>query len=175
MGRLIKVNAASGTDLRPPPWVNLDLCKRWPSNPRDCDIVWDARSDKLPFPDATADEFVGGYLLLHVALPHHEPLIREAFRVLAPGGRIELGEVDMDVAMRRWLANPQEESAHQMIWGEHGSIHGPEFEEFDRHVSGHTEGTLRALLAKCGFVQIERFKQHAESVWYELSMQARKP
>ncbi len=172
-----RLNLASGTDLRPAEdgWVNMDICKRWLANSRDCDRVWDARSNKIPDWDGTVDEIVAGYLLLHVPYEHHEPLVAEMFRVLKPGGRLELGEVDMPLAMQRWMANPYDQSARDMVWGEQGSVHGAEFEKYAKHCAGHSAATLRALLGKHGFVRVRRFKQHSEDVWYELSMEAWKP
>ncbi len=173
----VRLNLASGTDLRDPAqgWVNLDICKRWPTNPRDCEIVWDARSNKIPFGAASVDEIVAGYLLLHVPYEHHEPLVAEMFRVLKPGGRLEVGEVDMPVAMQRWIADPYDQSARDMVFGEQGNVHGAEFADYDKHCAGHSEATLRALLARHGFAQVERVKIHAAEVWYELTMRAVKP
>ena len=172
----MRINLASGTDLRPAPtWQNWDIVRRWPSNPRDCDRVWDARSNKIDVPDRSVDEICAGYLFLHVPYPHHEPLAREMFRVLRPGGRLEVGDVDMPVAMRRWLADPYDPSARDIVWGEQGSIHGAAFAEYDKHCAGHSEATMRKLLGDAGFVRIERFKQHAEAVWYEMSIQAVRP
>ncbi len=172
----MKINAASGTDLRPPPWVNLDIVKRWPTNDRDCDLVWDARSDVLPFPDNSADEICAGYLLLHVSRVHHEPLMREMFRVLQPGGRIVIDEVNMRAAMQRWLDNPRDGDAANMVWGECGQAHGAELEEYDTHRSGHTLATLMALMQSVGFTRASRIQIHNQSiVWYALSMEAWKP
>lgn len=172
-----RLNLASGTDLRPrmDGWANLDIVPRWPSANRPCDLQWDARSNEIPFPDTWAMEIVAGYLFLHVPYKHHEPLAREMFRVMEPGGRLEVGEVDMWLAMHRWLQNPYDESARDMIWGEQGNIHGDKFAEFDKHCAGHTEGTLRALLARAGFRFERRYKQHAEAVWYEMTLEFFKP
>lgn len=164
-----KLNLASGTDLRDPPWENWDVT-RWPGT-RGPDKIWDARSDRIDCPDASVDEIVAGYLLLHVAYPHHVPLVAEMFRVLKPGGRLEIGEVDMPVAMRRWMMNPHDQSARDMLWGEQSG----ELAEFDTHRAGHSEASLREMLIKAGFVRLKRFKQHAATVWYELSVEAFKP
>lgn len=166
----MKANLASGTDLRPSPWVNFDVVQRWPTNARDCDVVWDARTDKIPLDDASVDEIYAGYLLLHVSRPHHEPLMREMYRVLQPGGVITIDEVNMRAAMQRWLDNPRDESATTILWGEHGSIHGAQFEEFDTHRSGHTMATLVALMQSVGFRSVERMQIHASAVWYAMTL-----
>jgi SAM-dependent methyltransferase len=173
----LRLNLASGTDLRPAEqgWKNLDIVRRWPSNSRDCDLVWDARSNEIPFKSGTVDEIVAGYLFLHVPYPHHEPLAAEMFRVMKPGGHLEVGEVDMPAAFHRWLLNPLDLSAREIIWGEQGSLHGPEFAQYDKHCAGHSSWSLKRLLEGAGFVGVERFTQHSNEVWYELSMKARKP
>ena len=170
----MRLNLASGTDSREG-WVNLDVIRQWPNSPRPCDVLWDARSNRIPYADNIIEEIVAGYLLLHVPYEHHEPLVSEMFRVLRPGGRLELGEVDMPVAMQRWMANPADQQAREMIWGEQGNVHGPHLAQYDKHCAGHTEETLRALLEKHGFVRVKRFKQHAPEVWWELSLEAWKP
>ena len=69
----MKLNLASGTDLKPSPWVNLDIVPRWPNTDRGCDVVWDARKDKIPFADNSVDEVYASYLLLHLAPRFHAP------------------------------------------------------------------------------------------------------
>lgn len=170
----MKLNLASGTDLRPPPWVNLDIVRQWPGF-RPCDVLWDARKDTIPFPDASVDEVCAGYLLLHIAPQYHDPVMREIARVMAPGAKLQVGEVEMDEALRRWLHNPRDKSANEMIWGEQGQHDGhPEllpFEDADKHCCGFTEATLRELLVKHGFHNIHRVKIHAPEVWYELTLE----
>ncbi len=172
---VIRLNLAAGTDLRDPPWENWDICEKWPTNSRPCDRRWDARSNCIGVPDRSVDEICAGYLLLHVPYQHHDPLVAEMFRVMKPGGRLEVGEVDMPVAMRRWLANPYDQSAREIVWGEQGSLHGQQFADYDKHCAGHSEFTLRALLEKYGFARFRRFKQHAEAVWFEMSVEVFKP
>lgn len=171
----MKLNLASGTDLRPPPWENWDIVKRWPTNARDCDRVWDARTNRIDVPDASVDEIYAGYLLLHVNRTHHEPLMREMFRVLKPGAKITIDEVNMRAAMQRWLDNPYDVSANDMCFGECGSVHGQQFEDFDTHRSGHTLATLMRLMQDAGFQRIERVTLHAPAVWYALTLVGTKP
>lgn len=170
----LRLNLACGSDVRPG-WQNLDCVRQWPNSPRPCDVLWNALSNKIPYADNCVDEIVAGYLLLHVPYEHHAPLVAEMFRVMKPGARLEIGEVDMPVAMRRWMDNPYDQQAREMIWGEQGNVHGEHLAQYDKHCAGHTETTLRALLEKHGFTRLRRFKQHAEEVWYEMSVEAFKP
>jgi predicted SAM-dependent methyltransferase len=171
---VLKLNLAAGTDARPPPWQNWDVTA-WP-NTRAPDRIWDARSDRIDLPDNSVAEICAGYLLLHVSRVHHEPLMCEMFRVLEPGGRIVVDEVNMRAAMQRWLDNPRDGDAANMVWGECGQAHGAELEEFDTHRSGHTLATLIELMTKCGFTRVGRIKIHDESVvWYALSLEGFKP
>src|SRR5262249_50029342 len=97
----LRLNLACGTDIRDG-WVNLDVVKKWPLARRGCDILWDARTDKIPYPDGSAEEVYAGYLLLHLAPHHHLRVLEDVWRVLRPGGRLVVGEVDMREVMRRW-------------------------------------------------------------------------
>lgn len=168
----MKLNLAAGTDLRDPPWQNWDIVKRWPTNKRDADRIWDARTDRIPCADASVDEICAGYLLTHVSYRHHTPLIAEMHRVMKPGARLVVDEVDMSKAAQRWLSNPRDLDARNIMWGEVGTVHGAEFEEFDAHRSGLTPSLLIELLTKAGFQRVTRIQLHHESVWYQLTFEA---
>lgn len=170
----LALNLASGTDLRDPPWQNWDVVKHWPSNARDCDRIWDARTDRIDLPGASVDEIFAGYLLTHVSYRHHAPLVAEMFRVLKPGSLITIDEVDMRQAVARWSANPFDQDARNICWGEVGTVHGAEFEEFDAHRSGLTWAVLCRLLTDAGFRGVERFTRHAPEVWYAMTCRATK-
>lgn len=180
----LRLNLASGTDLRDPSdgWLNLDIVPKWPSAARGCEITWDARKETIPFESGTVDEVVAGYLFLHTPPTHHDPLIREIYRVLKPGGRLEVGEADMAIVMPRWLANPDDRTASRMIWGEMGCDMDlkpdPDFYEYadyDKHCQGFTEATLRSLLSRGGFTnEARRFKRHAAEVYYEMTLEVLK-
>lgn len=167
---MIKLNLASGTDLRPPPWVNLDVVPKWPIAPRGCDIVWDARKDAIPFPAGAVDEVYAGYLFLHLAPHHHARVLADIHRVLRPGGVLIAGEVDMRGVLLRWLDEPTDPRLAELIWGEQGDVHGADLAEFDKHCHGFTEGTLRDFLYRGGFSSGVRGKIHPPEVWYELTL-----
>jgi len=175
--RPLRLNLASGTDIRDG-WVNLDVVEKWPLARRGCDVVWDARSQAIPFPDGSATEVYAGYLLLHLAPHHHGRVLDDIRRVLRVGGRLVVGEVDMREVMRRWLANPRDPRLAELIWGEMGQLPGgapaaqQALEEFDRHCHGYTEETLRETLATHGFSSARRIQIHASGVWYELTLEA---
>lgn len=176
---MLKLNLASGTDIKPAAegWLNLDIVPQWPGYP-PCDIIWDARTDGLPFDDDSVDEVVAGYLLLHLAPQYHDQVLREINRVIKPGGKVQFGELEMDVVLRRWLENPGDWGIGELVWGEQGAHEGHEellkFEWADKHCCGFTEATLRLLLENHGFVGIHRVKIHADVVWYELTVECTK-
>lgn len=176
---MLKLNLASGSDLKPADqgWQNLDIVPRWPGTARGCDVVWDARKDPIPYSDGSADEVYAGYLLLHLAPRFHEPVLAEVHRVLAPGGVLVVGEVDMAVVLQRWLeAGLRGEEAPreaELIWGEQGNVESTAgFDEFDKHCHGFTEASLRHLLGRHGFTELERVWLH--QVYYELTLRCRK-
>jgi hypothetical protein len=167
----LRLNLASGTDIRDG-WINLDIVPKWPLAKRGCEILWDARTQPIPYGDETVDEIYAGYLLLHLAPQYHPGVLKEIRRVIKPNTFVVFGEVDMDVVMRRYLENPYNHSCSQLIWGEQGELHGDELMDFDKHCQGFTEATLRSTLEGAGFSVVERFKVHSEDVWYELTLRA---
>jgi SAM-dependent methyltransferase len=112
----------------------LALARRW--HP---DIEFrQGEAECLPFPDAAFEAVVMNFVLLHLARP--EQALREACRVLRPGGR---------VALSVW-AKPEEAVVFGIVLGavrNHGTLEvplppGPPFFRFsDRE---ECEGTLRA-------------------------------
>lgn len=172
----LRLNLASGTDLKEGNgWVNLDIVPKWPMAPRGCDVVWDARKDKIPFGDGSVAEVYAGYLLLHLAPMYHSPVLAEIRRVLKPGAIFVVGEVDMPKVMQRWLVNPDDARAAELIWGEQGIEHGADLAAFDKHCCGFSETSLRARLRLAGFDVQARTNIHHPDVWWELTLQCRRP
>jgi predicted SAM-dependent methyltransferase len=170
---MLKLNLASGTDIRDG-WLNLDIVKKWPLAKRECDIIWDARKDKIPFQDDSVSEIYAGYLLLHLAPRYHEKVLQEIRRVLLPTGILTVGEVDMKIVMKMWLENPESVNLSELIWGEQGSTHGEELSDYDKHCWGWTEEKLTKFLHSNGFKNINRTKIHCSEVFYELTLTCQK-
>lgn len=174
-----RLNLASGTDVRPG-WTNLDVVKQWPGAP-PCDVIWDARRDAIPYPEASVDEIYAGYLLLHLAPMYHQKVLSEIWRVSKPDGKVVFGEVDMKLVMEHFLANPFDARTAELIWGEQGQACDSrpgegwmEYAEFDKHCHGFTESSLVETLKRAGFADFARIKVHSTAVWYELTIQCRK-
>jgi len=176
----MKLNLASGTDIRDG-WVNLDAVAKWPLARRGCDILWDARKDKIPFLDGVVQEVYAGYLLLHLAPRFHGLVLDDIRRVLMDGGTLTVGEVDMGIVMERWIANPNDSRLSELIWGEQGVVENVEvsgdqleLEAYDKHCHGFTEEALCALLSSHGFGDFKRIQIHSPDVFYELTITCRK-
>lgn len=177
---MLRLNIACGTDIRDG-YVNIDVVKKWPLARRACDVLWDGESGApLPFPDGSASEVYAGYLLLHLRPRHHDRVLLDIRRTLAPNGVLVISEVDMSVLMPRWLANPSDPYLSGLIWGEGGELPGVVNNEqralarYDDHRQGFTESSLREALKRNGFPVADRVRLHADGVWYELSLNARK-
>lgn len=168
----MKLNLASGTDLRDG-WLNLDVVPQWPGMDRGCDLLWDARKDRIPCGDGQATEVYAGYLLLHLAPCFHAPVLKEIRRVCNAETRVVFGEVDMERVMARWLHDPMDRRCAELIWGEQGDVHGQALAEFDKHCHGFTLTSLKETLRQAGFSDFRRISVHTADVWWELTVACR--
>lgn len=180
MDQPIRLNLASGTNIIDG-WFNLDVVPQWPKAKRGCDIIWDARTDHIPFFDNSVSEIYAGYLLLHLAPVYHIPVLSEIYRVLSPEGILLVGEVDMNIVFRRWLENPHDKHLNNLIWGEQGDLgdYGDyrldiNLSSFDKHCQGFTQKSLEKLLLDNKFSNLERIKIHQDTCWYELTIRCKK-
>jgi len=86
--RGVRLNLGSGGRARPG-WMNLDL-------DRGGELRLDLRRP-LPLPDASCAEIYSEHVLEHLAYPGEvEAVLRDWFRVLAPGGVLSLGVPDTE-------------------------------------------------------------------------------
>jgi hypothetical protein len=176
----MKLNLASGTDLKPYPWINLDIVPKWPEVAKGCDVIWDARTDAIPFSDNSIDEIYASYLLLHLAPRFHKQVLSEMWRVLSTDGVLTVGEVDMVETMARFLKDPLNKSYSDLIWGEQGIRPewtvdiGEKLADYDKHCQGFTEGSLKKTLEIAGFSSFNKIKLHSDIVFYELTLTCKK-
>jgi predicted SAM-dependent methyltransferase len=153
-------------------YVNTDVIRQWPGY-QPADVVCDARKP-FPFADGSFGTVYLGHLLQHIAQPHHADCLAECWRVLTAPGILVATEVDMDIVMPRFLQNPMDIPARELIWGEQGVIHGEGLVEADTHRHGFTEDSLREVLTDAGFTPGKRVRLHHRDVFYELSLSAAK-
>ena len=113
-------------------WVNIDSVSRPGCEP---DMVCDGANTK--FDDGVVDYFVLHHVLEQFGCGEAGDLIKEARRVLKPGGSLIVCVPDMGALAQRWLAG--ELSTQVYMTNVYGAYMGS---EEDRHKWGYDKHTL---------------------------------
>lgn len=148
-------------------WINVDSVAKW--NP---DLVCDGNS--LPCPDGDADYFVLHHVLEHFGCGEGDSLIREAYRVLKPGGSLLVFVPDLRALALRWMNG--EISTEIYVTNLYGAYMG---HEEDRHKWGFDSTSLaKSLAASADWTTIMGFNwRHIEGAnlardWWIIGMEA---
>ncbi len=158
-----KLHLGTGPDFKlDASWLASDL------NPHhDRGIVYLDAAKPFPFDDATFDYVFCEHLIEHLTYPEGEGMLREAYRVLKPGGRIRVGTPDLRVFVA-FFAEHLDETQREYIRYHvdkfvtpHGS-HSPVFvlNSVVRnwgHQFLYDEATLRGAMEKAGFKDLKRY------------------
>lgn len=157
---VVKLNLGSGSA----PLEGYINCDLYPSGTmvlgatepnKDVDMVFDLRNG-LPFDDESVDEIIAIQVLEHLESPLS--LLEEAYRVLKPGGIIDVGVPDLTIIAKEWLKSTNEER-----WISIGKEKWPPLrawifgrgEGANRHLFGFDRWRLETMLTTVGFRDIE--------------------
>lgn len=110
-------------------------------------------TDLSMFGDGSAAEVYASHVYEHLANREVAVALREAFRVLAPGGEIMVAVPDLEVLMRL-LVHPA--LPLQERWHVQRMIYGGQIDAYDFHKTGFTLPLLEAVLSEAGFVEARR-------------------
>jgi len=154
----MKINLGSG----PAPLEGYINCDLYPSGivvegatdpNKDVDMVFDLNKG-LPFDDSCADEIIAIQVLEHLGNPL--ALLKEIYRVLKPGGIIDVAVPDLTIVFEKWLESTNGERwisiggwppLYAWIWGRGNGA--------NMHLSGFDKWRLETMLSDVGFKDIE--------------------
>src|SRR5260221_7398704 len=203
--RHLRLNLGCGL-LTHPSWVNVDgswnarlarhpilrrvLCSLGILPTEKATVPWspdifvhDIRKP-LPFPDCSADAVYASHVLEHLYREQGQNLIREAFRVLAPGGVVRVIVPDLNNIVSEYLGNRPfgELSASENalspgdLLNERLLMRWPSpsrrnvvmrvyeaWQDFHSHKWMYDERSLSSLIRSAGFVDVVR-RNHSESL-----------
>ena len=126
------------------------------------DVEYTCNAWELPFGNGTVEEVYTYHMLEHVTEFDGQRSIREWFRVLQSGGRVEIHVPDLDGHVRQYLASGNTRViGHTHITNRRHALQGfygwqvyPE----DVHKWGYNFETLSETLAAVGFQRIRRLE-----------------
>ncbi len=151
-----------GVDVRPVSGA-LVVCASW----------------ETPFPPCSVEEVYSRQMLGHLSRRDAERTVRHWFRILKPGGRLDVNVPDLRKAIEQLdMCGLSPYVRREVTHWEHGmcSIYGWQQHGHDFHRWGYTERTLGELLSSAGFEDVRRLPE-TESLAGPLilRMVARKP
>jgi hypothetical protein len=190
----VNLNLGCGPHLAPAPWINVDRNSTgYPEDfshgsltplTRKPDVI--APSWALPYPDASVDRLYAGHLMEHLSFEEVLATLREAMRVLKPGGEILMTGPDMTKIAELIYSG---EETWDLFWVAHGTSGrgnpgGPGWkgEPGDAHLWNSTVEALW-FAARCVFdnatvipeLQIPRCWPVVAFVGWQAAVLARKP
>ena len=144
----IKINAGSGQRPfdRKQGWINVDVQSRWSP-----DVVADWNNLSI-FEDGSVDMVVSHHSLEHVGCGEGDGFIKEAHRVLKPGGNLLVFVPDLRALAERWLSRQIDD--YIFFVNIYGAYMG---NESDRHKWAYSRESLRETMAKMPWSRIKPF------------------
>lgn len=168
---MIKLNVGAG-GRRLEGYTGVDAVER-----PGADIV--ARADAIPLPDGCAEEVMAIHLVEHVHPWQVPDLLREWYRLLAPGGLLVLEMPDLVKCCRNIVEGFTYAGKHPDQAGLFGLYGDPREEDpYMSHKWGHTFRSIKPTVAEAGFVDIVERPTKFHPVGRErrdFRLEARKP
>jgi len=150
----LRLNLGCGSKIKTG-WINID-------RDASADLRLDLR-EKLPFADGSVCWIYSEHFFEHLQYPKESGhFLRECCRVLAPGGRLDIGVPDSEWPIKSYSDESSEyfrlarERFHPKWCNtkmHHLNFH---FRQGEEHKYAYDEETLKAELNKAGFVSIRR-------------------
>ena len=116
------------------------------------DLVFDI-TKSFPINDEKIQEIISIATLEHLRKHENMHVLQECFRVLKPGGTLQVSTPDMEGIAKGILEGDDVDIINQYMFGK---FKGDETEIYDVHKWMFPVGTLKSVLEEIGFVNVER-------------------
>ena len=154
VGADLKLHVGCGTKHKPG-WVNIDLFAIG-------DVISLDLRRQLPFPTSSASIIYGEHVFEHLDFPGEaQSFLREALRVLKPGGLLSIGVPDVELVLRAYVNNDAQYFRHVRRW--HAAwcdthLHQVNFafRQGNEHKYAYDYETLAKVVLAAGFVELIR-------------------
>jgi len=140
-----KLNLGSG-DMPRKGYINIDIN---PEKKEYIDLFFDV-TNKLPFEDESVIEIYSHHLVEHIDPEQFVLMLKDWFRVLIKGGRVEINTPDIEGIMKEFLTTSYKRKEELMT----GLIGYPE-DPLMRHHIIYWSGKLEEMLSDAGFSSVE--------------------
>jgi len=135
-----KVEVGGGANPTRPDYAQVDL-KRFDH------VRYNNDARVLPFPTNSLTDISSTYTLNCLPRNEAEVALKEWFRCLKPGGKLELYLPDVSKISKNLISDVSDDSAMQDVYGSADN-------ELDMFKWGYTRKTIDMLLSKVGFVRV---------------------
>ena len=143
-----KLDVCGGRNpFKPGEFLNVDVVDL-----PQVDLVFDI-TKKFPMNDNVIAEIISIATLEHLRKPYVHHVLKEFFRVMAPGARLRVSTPDIEAIARGVLAGDDPNILNQQLFGK---FKGDQTEDYDLHRWMYTAPQMINVLQEIGFTDAKR-------------------
>lgn len=143
-----KLDVCGGRNpFKPGEFLNVDVVDM-----PQVDLVFDI-TKKFPMEDGVIAEIISVATLEHLRKPYVHHVLKEFFRVMAPGARLRVSTPDIEAIARGVLAGEDVNTLNQQLFGK---FKGAQTEDYDLHRWMYTAEQMIGVLKEIGFTDAKR-------------------